>query len=366
MKKTKMIVLMTLNILLAISCKTTEEPNENNENNNSDMYLVKSTERKIQWKGKNQFSPSILRDKKSGSCMMWYVDGHKNPDEIHHKKSQDCSFTGNQFESSVFTQAMFSKLTGIPTNNLGHLGGPSVVKFENKYIMFFTTCLYNECHDTKHKQIWLVESTDGKNWTNPKGPILDDTYFSQPSVINYAYKDEKTEEEKEGLRLYFQNRGKGNHRIWAIGLDDKLRPMKKAVSVFKYTQPGVPILEPDVIKLEDRYHLFFSTLSPTTGSIRIHHVSSSDPLNFGIKGFKETVLIAPKDGSSPCGVDTPGAVSLDEKSFYLFYSQIKEIFIDGSCRRYHKIESSIVRDKFTVEKVEEKEEKEEESKEDPQ
>ena len=171
MKKLKTAALSIMTILSVFSCKTTEEPNENNDSNKGEMYLIKSTERIIQWKGKNQFSPSVLHDKESGSCMMWFVDGHKNPDEIHYKKSPDCSFTSNQIETSVFTQKMFSKLTGIPTNDLGHLGGPSVVKFNGKYLMFFTTCLYNECHDTKHKQIWSVMSTDGKNWSNPKGRL---------------------------------------------------------------------------------------------------------------------------------------------------------------------------------------------------
>ena len=326
-------------LLFVTSCRTADQSLVLSQNKNQPIL----TETKLEWTNQNHYAPTVLYDESSKKFMMWYLDGQTNPDDIHLRVSDSLDFSDPKSDVSVLDKLKIAKMTNYPKDHFGHVGDPSVIKIDDTFIMFFTTCLKKECHDPQYAQIWSVTSKDGITWEKPVGPLSKKNNIAQPSVIKYVDNDNSKK-----IGLYFENRGPGMQQIWYVDIGSDRKAISEPKSVFKYTQPGVAIAGPEVMRLGDKYHLFFSSIAPNLKAIRIHHTESKDPINFGTKDFDQTILISPTEGVAPCGVETPGAIALDQKSFYLYFRQVDELFLDGSCLRYQKTKSSIQRYKYEI------------------
>ena len=152
-------------------------------------------------------------------------------------------------------------MTNHPKDHFGHVGDPSVIKIDDTFIMFFTTCLKKECHDPQYAQIWSVISKDGITWDNPVGPISGNNNIAQPSAITFTDHNNLTK-----IGLYFEDRGPGMQQIWYVDIGSDRKAISKPMSVFQYTEPGVAIAGPEVMRLDDKYHLFFSSIAPNLKS----------------------------------------------------------------------------------------------------
>lgn len=52
--------------------------------------------------------------------MMWYLDGHTNPDDIHYRESDSLDFSGPKKDVSVLDKLKLAKLTNNPVDHFGH------------------------------------------------------------------------------------------------------------------------------------------------------------------------------------------------------------------------------------------------------
>ncbi|OGG22354.1 hypothetical protein A3D03_06685 [Candidatus Gottesmanbacteria bacterium RIFCSPHIGHO2_02_FULL_40_13] len=252
-----------------------------------------------QWDSKIAGAPSVLLE--NGKYRMWYEGSDGGKWVIGYAESID---------GIIWDKQPSYLLSGFDTSTNFNLNDPNVIKFNNKYYMWFgsSTRSLNNFH------INFTLSNDGFIWNQPTFNILPEKNsweFGLGTSFPFVLYD------KGIYKMWFASQGVLNNiDKWRLGYaesEDNIIWHKKA-SPFLESLPseGVDLGRPYILKENGIYHLWYHS------DKNIYHAYSYDGINF-IRDKDNPVLKPGPQQFDNLRVTTPFVLHVDNK-YYMFYT----------------------------------------------